>query len=299
MSLRALRTLVAIARKGSFSAAAEQVALTQAAVSLQMKGLEEEFDAELFDRSGRSPRLNSAGRLVLQRAEEILTLYDGLQAELDPEQAVGGVLVLGVIPTALTGPVPRALARLKAAYPRLQVSIRSGISDHLAPGVEGGDLDAALISEPPFAVPVSYEWRPYDVEPFYVVGPRNAEPQDAQALFEHLPFIRFDKTAWAGAMVEGHLMSRGVHPPEVVEVDSLEAVLSLVEVGLGFGIAPFNAARLELAKQRFSVSPLGSPQLQRRVGLYQRARHPLRSFTGALFEALREVCEYKEYLSDR
>jgi len=272
------------------------VSLTQAAVSLQMKGLEEELAAELFDRSGRSPRLNAAGRRVLERAEEILALYDGLRAELDPEQAVGGVLVLGVIPTALTGPVPRALARLKASYPRLQVRIHSDISDDLAPRVEEGDLDAALLSEPPFAVPATCEWHPYDVEPFYVVGPRNAEPQDAQALFEHLPFIRFDKTAWTGAMVEGHLMARGVHPAEVVELDSLEAVLSLVEVGLGFGIAPFNAARLELARQRFSVSPLGSPQLQRRVGLYQRVRTPLRRFTDALLVSLRDVCSYKEYL---
>jgi DNA-binding transcriptional LysR family regulator len=294
MSLRALRTLTVIARRGSFSAAAEEVGLTQAAVSLQMKSLEEELDAELFDRTGRSPRLNAAGRLVLKRAEEILSLFDGLQDELDPDKAVGGVLVVGVIPTALTGPVPKALARLKRQHADLQVRVRSGISDHLAPLVEDGELDAALISEPPYAIPTACEWRPYDIEPFYVVGPRTAEPQDAQALFEHLPFIRFDKTAWTGAMVEGHLMARGVHPPEVVELDSLEAVLSLVEVGLGFGIAPFNAARLDVAKQRFSVSPLGSPQLQRRVGLYQRSRHPRRAFTEALFEALCEECKYKK-----
>ena len=294
MSLRALRTLTAIAHRGTFSAAAEAVGLTQAAVSLQMKALEEELDTELFDRTGRSPRLNASGRLALEKAEEILALFDGLKDELDPDRAVGGVLVVGVIPTALTGPVPKALAELKTEYPALQVRVRSGISDHLAPLVEGGELDAALISEPPYATPAHFEWNPYDVEPFYVVGPRTAEPQDAQALFEHLPFIRFDKTAWTGAMVEGHLMARGVHPPEVVELDSLEAVLSLVEAGLGFGIAPFNAARLELAKQRFSVSPLGSPQLQRRVGLYQRVHNPRRAFTEALFGALRLVCEYNK-----
>ena len=70
MSLRALRTLVAISRKGSFSAAAEALHLTQAAVSLQMKSLEEELDTELFDRSGRSPRLNANGRLALERQRQ-------------------------------------------------------------------------------------------------------------------------------------------------------------------------------------------------------------------------------------
>ncbi len=291
MSLRALRTLTVIARKGSFSAAAEQLGLTQAAVSLQMKVLEGELAAELFDRSGRSPRLNAAGRLALARAEEILALVDGLAAELDPGREVGGVLELGVIPTALTGPVPRVLARLKGEHGELQVRIRSGISDGLAPLVEEGEVDAALISEPPYAVPAHCAWRPYDVEPFYVVGPRTAAPPDDAALFAELPFVQFDKTAWTGALVEGHLMARGIRPREVMELDSLEAVLSLVEAGLGVAVVPFNRARLALARKRFSVLPLGEPQLQRRVGLYERQRHPRRVLTELLFRALREECE--------
>ncbi|MHB8762988.1 MAG: LysR family transcriptional regulator [Deferrisomatales bacterium] len=291
MSLRALRTLTVISRKGSFSAAAEQLGLTQAAVSLQMKGLEEELDAELFDRSGRSPRLNAAGRLALARAEEILALYDGLRDEISPEGAVRGVLVLGVIPTALTGPVPRVLARLKDEHAELQVRIRSGISDGLAPLVEEGEVDAALISEPPYAVPASCEWRPYDEEPFYVVGPKTAAPRDDVALFDELPFVCFDKTAWTGALIEGHLMARGIRPREVMELDSLEAVLSLVEEGLGVAVAPFNRARLALARKRFSVMPLGEPQLRRRVGLYERRRHPRRLLTELLFQGLREECK--------
>lgn len=291
MSLRALRTLTVIARKGSFSAAAEQLGLTQAAVSLQMKGLEAELDAELFERSGRSPRLNAAGRLALARAGEILALYDGLQGELSPEGAVRGVLVLGVIPTALTGPVPRVLARLKGDHVELQVRIRSGISDGLAPLVEEGEVDAALISEPPYAVPAHCEWRPYDEEPFYVVGPKTAASRDDAALFAELPFVQFDKTAWTGALIEGHLMARSIRPREVMELDSLEAVLSLVEAGLGVAVAPFNRARLVLARQRFTVMPLGDPQLRRRVGLYERRRHPRRALTELLFRALRDECE--------
>jgi DNA-binding transcriptional LysR family regulator len=281
---------VLIARKGSFSAAAEQLGLTQAAVSLQMKNLEEEIEADLFDRTGRSPRLNAAGRRAVERAEEILGLYDGLKEELNPRKGVGGVLVLGVIQTALTGPVPPVLARLKEEYAQLQVRIRSGLSAELAQGVDEGELDAALISEPPYALPDSCEWQPYDVERCYVVGPRSAESQDDTALFDRLPYIRFDKTAWTGAMIEGHLMARGIRPHDVTELDSLEAVLGLVENGLGVAIAPFNRTRFASERRRFALIPLGSPQLERRVGLYQKTRHPRRALTEVLFRALKDEC---------
>ncbi len=294
MSLRALRTLTVIARTGSFSAAAEHLGLTQAAVSHQVKGLEEELGTELFDRTGRGTRLNPSGRLILERAEEILALYDGLREELDPQGGVRGVLELGVIPTALTGPVPVVLARLKEEHEDFQVRIRSGISDHLAPRVEGGELDAALISEPPYAVPSHCEWRPYDEEPFYVVGPPGTGAGDDRVLFERLPYVRFDKTAWTGALVEGHLMARGIHPRDVTELDSLEAVLSLVEQGLGVAAVPLRAARVERARQRFTLIPLGSPQLRRRVGLYERCRHPRRPLTELLLEALRRECGFKK-----
>ncbi|MFU8856090.1 MAG: LysR family transcriptional regulator [Deferrisomatales bacterium] len=293
MSLRALRTLTVIARAGSFSAAAEQLGLTQAAVSHQIKGLEEELGAELFDRTGRGTRLNPSGRLILERAEEILALYDGLRGELDPHGGVRGVLELGVIPTALTGPVPGVLAHLRREHEEFQVRIRSGISDHLAPRVEGGELDAALISEPPYAVPPHCEWRPYDDEPFYVVGPPGTGGGDDRALFEQLPYVRFDKTAWTGALVEGHLMARGIHPRDVTELDSLEAVLSLVEQGLGVAAVPLRAARVERVRRRLTLIPLGSPQLRRRVGLYERSRHPRRPLTELLLDALRRECGFK------
>ena len=75
-TVRFLRTFVAVARHGSFAAAAERVALTQAAVSLQMRALEAELRRDLFDRSGRTVTLNAHGRALLPQAEYLLGLYD-------------------------------------------------------------------------------------------------------------------------------------------------------------------------------------------------------------------------------
>ncbi|HJV65622.1 MAG TPA: LysR family transcriptional regulator [Geomonas sp.] len=290
MSLRNLQILTAIARKGSFAAAAYHLGLTQSAVSLQMKNLEEELGAQLFERTGRSPRLNASGRLVVERAEEILAIYDGIKGELNPAGAIGGTLTLGVVPTVLTGPLPSVLGRLRKQHENLNVRLLSALSAELFSKVEDGELDAALTTEPPFAVAPQYEWRPYDVEPFFVVAPKGSGTGDMEELFGRFPFVRFDKTAWAGAMVNSQLVAQKIRPRYVMEVDSLEAVLSLVEEGLGIAVVPLNKKRLLQVGSHFSLTGFGSPQLTRRVGMYQKLRNPRHALTELVLEELCVEC---------
>src|SRR3712207_520152 len=153
MSLKALRTLLAIARHGAFARAADAVGLTQSAVSLQVKALEEEFGAQLFDRTRRQPTLTEAGRIVLARAEEVLALYDRIPDALSDERALAGRLRLGAVQTALSGPVPDALVLLRRAHPRLRVHVAAGMSAELARRVSAGGVDGANPPEPGRAHP--------------------------------------------------------------------------------------------------------------------------------------------------
>jgi len=292
MSLRNLRILSAVASKGSFAAAADQLGLTQSAISLQVKNLEQELGVQLFERTGRSPRLNVNGRLVVERAREILSIYDGIKEELSPSGAVKGVLTLGAVPTVITGPLPPVLGRLRRRHEDMQVRLLSSLSAELVRQVEEGDLDAALTTEPPYAVPPQYEWRGYDEEPFFVVSPKCTEGGTVQDLFERLPFVRFDKTAWAGALVDGQLMAQGIRPREVMEFDSLEAAISLVEEGLGIAVVPLNKRRLMEAQKHFTLTSFGTPQLTRRVGMYQKRRHPRQAMTELVLIELCRECDH-------
>ncbi len=292
MSLRNLRILTAIALKGSFAAAADHMGLTQSAISLQVKNLEEQVGAQLFERTGRSPKLNANGRLVLERAREILTIYDGIRDELTPSGMIKGTLTLGVVPTVLTGPLPPVLGRLRKRYEDLHVKLLSSLSAELVRQVEEGNLDAALTTEPPYTVSPQYEWQEYDVEPFFVVAPKTTEASSVELLFERFPFVRFDKTAWAGALVDGQLMAQGIRPRDVMEFDSLEAALSLVEQGLGIAVVPLNKRRLKQAGKHFALTPFGAPQLTRRVGMFQKRRHPRHSLTELILNELCRECGY-------
>lgn len=278
MSLRALRTLLTISRKGSFVAASDQLGLTQAAVSLQMKNLEDYFETPLFNRDGNKPRLNASGRLAVERAEQILQLFDGLKSELNPSSEIRGELHLGAVHTVITGPLPAVLARIKKAHDQLRLKLACHLSAELAHRVEDEELDGALITEPIATIPSACMWTAYDTEYFYIAAPKDVPQMDEDRLFDQYPYIRFDRTAWAGTLIEAYLVERNIRLNEVMEFDTCEAALSLVAKGLGITVVPFSNKRLFEAGQHFTLIPFGKPQLRRRIGLYQKKTPPARAY---------------------
>ena len=101
-TLRFLRTFAAVARYGSFALAAEHMALTQSAVSMQMRALEEEFDHALFDRAGRSIALNTMGLTLLPYAQQILAQYDAMRMLSAGLEAPIGPLTIGTVESAVS-----------------------------------------------------------------------------------------------------------------------------------------------------------------------------------------------------
>ena len=148
MNLRHLRTFVTIAETGSFQAASERLFLTQSAVSMQMKALEESLQAELFDRGKRPPVLSALGRALLDRARDLVDQVDSFRQAAAGGEELLGSLTLGVIPSATTSVLPSALARLRDEHPRMQVRIEGGLSAGLEDLVAGGVIDAAVFTEP-------------------------------------------------------------------------------------------------------------------------------------------------------
>ncbi|MFY7958763.1 MAG: LysR family transcriptional regulator, partial [Elsteraceae bacterium] len=205
MSLRALRTLIAIARHGTFARAGDAIGLTQSAVSLHVKLLEAEFRASLFDRSRRRPTLTEAGLLALERAEALVANYDAIADEIAAGPGLRGRLRLGAIQSALAGPLPSALGRLKQEHPNLRISVASGMSAELAGRIDAGDLDAAITTHPVKPFPAGLAFTPLYADRFWIVAPPDAAGRDADALLTSLPFLRFDKRAWAGRMIEEEL----------------------------------------------------------------------------------------------
>lgn len=297
MSLRALRTLHAIARHGSFARAGEVVGLTQSAVSLQIRALEKEFGAQLFDRSRRLPRLTPAGQIVLEKSAEVLALYDQIPSALSDEQSLAGRLKLGVIHTALSGVVPDALAALNRSHPRVRVQVTAGMSVGLALQVAAGELDAAVTTEPVRPHPQNLVWRSLYEDHFWLVAPPGHEGQSLRELLTALPFIRFDSQAWAGRVIDRELRRMRLEVRDEMVLDSQEVILKMVEKGLGVAVIPLSDdARANL---HLTCLTFGEPQLTRQVVLLERQDRPVERLTAAFSDAVTRTARTSGSLASR
>ncbi|ACT11871.1 MULTISPECIES: LysR family transcriptional regulator [Pectobacterium] len=286
MSLKALRTLVAIAQYGSFARAAEAVCLTQSAVSLHVRSLEEDFNVLLFDRSRRVPVLTEAGHRAVEQARDILAQYDGIAAELGEGGELAGRLRVGAIQTALAGVLPAALAALRRAHPRLRVLVNSGMSAELAIRIDAGELDAAVTTEPVKPYPTGLVSTPLYQEGFWIVAPSALASLDPRQLLQEHPFIRFDRRAWAGRTIDRELRRQRLRVQTDMELDSQEAIVQMVASGLGVAVIPLSE-RAMACLGNLTCIPFGEPQQQRRVVLLEREDRPAARLAAALADAIR------------
>ncbi|WP_296232089.1 LysR family transcriptional regulator [Pseudomonas sp. UBA4617] len=285
MSLKALRTLVTIARHGTFARAADLLSLTPSAVSLHIKTLEDELHVTLFDRSRRQVALTEAGQLAVARAETILAAYDELADALASGPSLRGRLRLGAIHTVLARRLPKALVWLKAHHLQLHISVASGMSAELARRVEDGELDAAITTEPVSPYPQSLEFTALFEDRFWAIASPELAGRSVAQLLASQPFLRFDKRAWAGRQIEQELRRQHLQVSEQMELDSQEALARMAVMGLGVAIIPMadeDLARLPPA----TCLPFGEPQLIRRVVLLEHEKSQRRHLSAVLKTAL-------------
>ncbi len=285
MSLKALRTLVTIARHGTFARAADLLSLTPSAVSLHIKSLEDELQVSLFDRSRRQVVLTEAGQLAVARAEGILGAYDELADALASGPSLRGRLRLGAIHTVLARRLPKALLWIKTHHPQLHISVASGMSAELARRVEDGELDAAITTEPISPYPQSLVFTPLFADRFWAIASPELAGQSLPALLASQPFLRFDKRAWAGRQIEQELRRQHLQVSEQMELDSQEALACMAVMGLGVAIIPMADEDLQRLPAATCL-PFGEPQLTRRVVLLEHEKSQRRHLSAVLKTAL-------------
>ena len=237
MSIRRLKTLIAVAEKGTFAAAATATFVSHAAVSQQMKTLEDEMGVAIFDRSRRSPVLNQHGRILVAKARDVVHAYNNMVSSVHDDDRVVGELMFGAVSTCMTSLVPRVVGMLKRRYPRLHVRVVPGLSADLQIQVERGYLDAAVLSEPPF-LPNGLSWCAFAEEPLILLASREEESDDPEWLLESRPFIRFNRRAWLGRQIDEWLQASKLNVREGMELDTLESISSMVFYQLGVSIVP-------------------------------------------------------------
>ena len=289
MSIRHLRTLLAIIERGSFAAAARDVHLTESAVSMQMKALETELGVALFDRSKRPPVLTESGRALFPEVRALVAGYERLGRRKDEMPPMEGHLRLGAVPSVITGILPAAIAALRQKHPGVHVEIAMALSAELVERVSRRRLDAAIVSELG-KVPPGLVWSPFAREPLVLIAPPDAPDRPAGELLATYPFIRYSRQAWVGRLIHATMKRRRIKVVEAMTLDTLEAVTAMVSNGLGVSIVPDRGSNVGFASPVRTIT-LPGPKVHRAVGLLRPGEHAKASLAEALLGELATLAE--------
>jgi DNA-binding transcriptional LysR family regulator len=244
-----LKVFRAVADQLSFRRAAEQLFLTQPAVTLQVKTLEDELGVRLFDRAAGRISLTRQGALLLGYAQEISNIIDKAEQELAAaEGQVSGKLDLGVSTTIAQYVLPRLIAAFLTENPRVSLSLHSGNTDEVVQFVLQEKASAGLIEGPPRKRGVRAE--PFMRDELVLIVPRDFESDDVsrdQLLASTL--LMREQGSGSHSVVETALVKAGVKLKtlrNVMNLGSTEAIKSAVEAGLGIGFVSRWAISKEL-----------------------------------------------------
>jgi DNA-binding transcriptional LysR family regulator len=234
-----LETLVAVIDSGTLVGAARKMNVTPGAVAQRLRALEADLGTRLVMRAGRVVRPTDAGARLAQRARAVLRDVSDLRFVVAAAgDTLSGELRVGAIATALTGMLPPVLGRLTGSHPQIDVFLEPGTSEYLYQRVQEGELDAAVLVKPRFALQKTLDWVGLRSEPMIVIAAQALAETDPHTLLLRYPFIRYDRRQWGGYLAERYLQQAGLAPKMRFELDALDAIAVMVDQGLGVSLVP-------------------------------------------------------------
>jgi DNA-binding transcriptional LysR family regulator len=250
MEIKQLKAFVAIAEEKTFTAGARRVNLTQAAVSMQIRQLEEEIGLPLFTRTPRRVILTEAGELLLERARRILREHNSVKAELaEIAGAEHGRLRIGSASAMFaTAQLPTILEKLKKRFPSAEISVSSGTSKTLVDKILHGNMDIAFVSLPIETQNVLTELL-YEDEVVAIAHPSHAmagERYISPAALAAENLILGEEGGNTRRMIDDFFGAANLKPNIVMELSRQEAINKMVENNMGVGIASAKSALAEV-----------------------------------------------------
>jgi DNA-binding transcriptional LysR family regulator len=291
LPLAALRSLEAVARHGSFSRAAAEMHLTQPAVSMQVRQVEERLGVPLLERVGKRAFPTEAGAILLAHAERA---FRELQAGVERVQQLRGIVAgrvrLGTSASISVHLLPPLLGRFRARYPNTEIVVVTGNGPEIAKSIVENELDLGVVSLP-------VRGRELLVSPFFkddlvAVAPprpewRRRTPISAAELARH-PLILFEQGATIRRVIDEWFARGGATSARRMEMGNTEAIKKLVGAGLGLSVTSWFSVEAEARARQLYTIPL-VPPLVRNIGVARRRDKPMTPALQAFLAALDDL----------
>ncbi|MBA7848377.1 LysR family transcriptional regulator [Klebsiella sp. RHBSTW-00465] len=271
LNLGNLATFRLVVQRGSFSAAADVLGLSQPAVSLQVRQLEQFLQTRLIERTGRGIKATAAGIALLAHSEQIEQAVNAaVQSVSEFNREVSGSITLGTGATACIHLLPSLLLTLRERHPLLTVGVTTGNTLDIVRAVEENRLDLGLVTLP--ATERNLAVTPVMDEEFVCIFASNQEalpPAVTPEVLQTLPLIAFESGSGTRDLINGWFLADGRAIAPVMQLGSIEAIKRMVRAGLGFSIVPRMAVEHPQDRIGLNVQSL-SPLLYRQLGIIMR-----------------------------
>lgn len=288
VTLKQLRYFEALAEHGHFGRAAAACSISQPAISVQIKDLEESLGVTLFERGARRVRLTPAGDALVTRAQRILAQVDELA---DVARAAQGQsltrLRLGIIPTIAPYLLPRVIGALHHAYPGLDLHVRETLTPKLLQELKDARIDAAIL-----ALPISDDHLtevPLFDEDFVLVRPvedADKPVPDGETLRKMRLLLLEEGHCFRDQALSFCSLNPAL-PRDGLDGSSLTTLVQMVSAGIGVTLIPEMAIPVETPSAEVSIARFASPAPERQIGMIWRKRNPMDSQLSAVADVVR------------
>lgn len=271
LNLDQLRAFVEVIERGSFTAAAKELNLTQPAITHQVHELERRFDIALVERLGKRAYLTQAGERLIEHARRLLEEDSRALVTMRRfDDGWLGQVRIGTSMTVLIYLLPPILRQLKTDHPQLEINLKTGLTTATLQKLKTNALDLGLC-----ALPIAervFETVPLFKDDLVAILPTNLEPipkKVTPSFMSRYPLILGNEESALRRTVTEWLALAGPPPKPVMEFDNVETIKSLVAAGLGASIVPSSCLGAgHVTAENILVAPI-SPAAGRRIGLVQ------------------------------
>ena len=288
LTLKQLRYFEALTLHGHFGRAADVCAISQPALSMQIKELEQTLGTRLFERSARQVRLTQFGEEFLPRAQAILRAVDELDdlARASRAQLIGR-LRIGVIPTVAPYLLPTLIGQLTQMNASLDIHIRETLTQKLLQELAEGRLDTAIV-----ALPVSEPSLtevPLFSEDFVLVRPQAdaAKPVPSRESLREMRLLLLEEGHCFRDQALSFCNLQAVSPRELLDGSSLSTLVQMVGAGIGVTLIPEMAVAVETRSASVAIARFGGQQPSRSIGMIWRKTSPLAKQLAQIAEVVR------------
>lgn len=290
MDFDQLRYFLRVAERRNFTRAAEELGISQPALSRSIQHLEQELGQPVFERKTRSVSLTDAGVLLQSRAQQALTLLQDTKAEIMDDGRSGRVRI-GAIPTIAPYFLPEVLQRFTKEHPKATLIVQESTTDQLLKSCTQGEIDLAVLALP---APVKYlELEELFEEELLLVLPPDhplvAAPKVRVGDLEPYPFVLLDEAHCLTDNIVWSCRQRSFHPLAVERASQLAMVQELVSLSHGVSMIPAMARRCDESSRRVYRS-FDGPKPTRTIAVVW---NPYR-FQSRLLKAFRETLRRSE-----